>query len=797
MKFNQFALCQLTIDEKISELETIGFLAHNQKSNFRNFLEKSFPECTSPTSKLEKIKSLQANKSQDLDEYLKENNEEVDTRVFYNVALQLLGFLDIVDFQMDEPFAFMEEANIPFADNHTSFGSSVELYDAWHLLLCTHNKFGLAFVDYLASKGYFKDFPKDKFLLFNGRTLPIFTSSDFVREVVYVETDVDTDKNGLADLVRVEIIRPQTSLKIPALFTASPYHQGINPEANDRKLHEYKLEIKEKEPNELTYEDIRFEGKEEVLAEKRVPTSKADTAEESFSHEQAYTFNDFMLTRGFASVYAAGVGGLGSEGIMTCASVEQTLSMKAVVEWLAGNRRAFTNKTDNIEITADWCNGKVAMTGKSYLGTLATAVATTGVKGLETIISEAAISNWYQYYRDNGLVIAPGGFPGEDADVLAELTLSRMISAGDYLHIKDFFDKEQAKMALEQDREFGNYNTFWDERNYLPHIKDIKADVIMVHGLIDWNVKPRHVEQLWQELKKLDVTKKIILHQGQHIYINNNRSLDFSDMMNLWLTHKLLKVENGAKVLLPDVLWQDNTVSETWVPFSDWSINQDRMTLYPVREKLVSLPIDSGELSFKDYLPEDISQEYSKAQGLFDKEIQQIENEKLKDNRLFFVTEELTEEVLLDGVPSVKIRVKSTSNKGLISVRLVDYGDAKRLDEVPRTLKAQAIDAGYLYKRDDLKELLSTSKETSEKMISIGHINLQNRDNPWKNDELKPDDYVAVEFDLQPTIYRLPKGHKIGLIIYATDYDYTLQGNEKIGYKIDLSQTKLVLPIRE
>ena len=56
---------------------------------------------------------------------------------------------------------------------------------------------------------------------------------------------------------------------------------------------------------------------------------------------------------------------------------------------------AFTDRTSNIAIVANWSNHNIAMTGRSYLGNLATAVATTGVSGLKTVISEAAISNWY------------------------------------------------------------------------------------------------------------------------------------------------------------------------------------------------------------------------------------------------------------------------------------------------------------------------------------------------------------------------------------------------------------------
>lgn len=95
-----------------------------------------------------------------------------------------------------------------------------------------------------------------------------------------------------------------------------------------------------------------------------------------------------MLARGFAAVYAAGIGTMDSDGFRTCGSKEETESTTAIIEWLAGNRKAFIDKTSGIEIKAWWCNKHVAMTGKSYLGTLATAAATTGVEGSLTIISK-------------------------------------------------------------------------------------------------------------------------------------------------------------------------------------------------------------------------------------------------------------------------------------------------------------------------------------------------------------------------------------------------------------------------
>lgn len=45
------------------------------------------------------------------------------------------------------------------------------------------------------------------------------------------------------------------------------------------------------------------------------------------------------------------------------------------------------------------------------------------------------------------------------------------------------------KIRNDMDRESGDYNEFWDERNYLNAAKDIKCSILIVHGIEDWNVK--------------------------------------------------------------------------------------------------------------------------------------------------------------------------------------------------------------------------------------------------------------------------------------------------------------------
>ena len=125
----------------------------------------------------------------------------------------------------------------------------------------------------------------------------------------------------------------------------------------------------------------------------------------------------------------------------------------------------------------------------------------------------------------------------------------------------------------------------------------------MVHGLNDWNVKPRQVFRLWQALQTSGVAKKLYLHQGQHIYINNNRSLDFSDQMNLWLSHKLYGVANQAETQLPDVTWQANDQAETWETRQSWG-----------QTETVALPLaGDDEMSYEDWQIESDFESYKRA----------------------------------------------------------------------------------------------------------------------------------------------------------------------------------------
>src|SRR5690606_36667115 len=135
----------------------------------------------------------------------------------------------------------------------------------------------------------------------------------------------------------------------------------------------------------------------------------------------------------------------------------ESLAPKAVIDWLCGRARGYTERVGGEEVVASWCTGKVGMTGTSYNGTLPLAAATTGVEGLEAIIPVAPNTSYYHYYRSNGLVRHPGGYTGEDIDVLYDFIYSGPPERRAWCNqnVRD------GEMARGQDRATGDYNEFW------------------------------------------------------------------------------------------------------------------------------------------------------------------------------------------------------------------------------------------------------------------------------------------------------------------------------------------------
>ena len=758
MRYNQFSYFPVSKEDALKELTELGFsldAASSEKDQFESFVRTCFFNYKNTDYPLS---TLAVDKKTDLLTFF--NSElELTAEIFYTVVFQLLGFSYLTDFE--DALSFHKEVAFPIV-----YG---DLIDNIYQLLNTRTKKGNTLIDQLVSDGFI---PEDNhYHYFNGKSLATFSTCNLIREVVYVESRIDSDKDGLPDLVKVNIIRPAFSGRIPAVMTASPYHQGTNDKASDKALYKMEKELTVKEPHKISLEEPTLDlvdpvGQAQLVTE----------AEEKLTHiNSSYTLNDYFLPRGFANIYVSGLGTKDSQGIMPNGDYRQIEAYKNVIDWLNGRCRAFTDHSRERQVKADWSNGKVATTGLSYLGTMSNGLATTAVDGLEVIIAEAGISSWYNYYRENGLVTSPGGYPGEDLDSLDELTYSRNLLAGDYIRGNDAHKTAIEKLKKNLDRKTGDYNQFWHERNYLLNAHKVKAEVVFTHGSQDWNVKPLHVYQMFNALPN-NIKKHLFYHNGAHVYINNWQSIDFRESMNALLTQKLLGQETEYQ--LPTVIWQDNTAEQTWLALKDFGNQVEHKTF----------TLGTEETIIQNRYQDSDFERFGKSYPTFNNELYQG-----KVNQLT-IDLPVTENIHLNGRIKLNLRLKSSTNKGLLSAQLLELGEKKYLHPYPGILSVRTLDNGRYHMLDNLFEL--PYSQSAQRVITKGYLNLQNRDGLLDIKEVTPNEWMEFQLELQPTIYKLQQGDTLRLVLYTTDFEITVRDNSDYQLTVDLSQSSMEVPVQ-
>lgn len=433
----------------------------------------------------------------------------------------------------------------------------------------------------------------------NGLAQPVFkftdgktgenydpATSSIVRYCVYVESDYDMDGDGKRDLVKAFIQVPRSavegSYKAATLYEARPYCAGVQADGYD-----HMKEVESKEYRKFDFADLD----KEVPA--RIPEGtisamdlalKADPADwyypdkgnnNSMVYENLDNFN-YYLVRGFAVVVSAGFGALGSDGFNYVGSEYERDAFKFVVEWLHGDRVAYADREGKIQTKADWSNGNVAMTGRSYAGTMPFAVATTGVEGLKTIVPVAGIADWYTQQNMQG---AQRYWPKEMLNsFLAYFCSSRYNDETLSEKQLDDIAAFHHELSLQQLKCGFDYNPeFWGAGNYRLHADQIKCSALIVHGFNDENVSTKQFEMMHTAFEQAGQTVKLLLHQGPHItptMPNKNYGIlidgkFYDDIVNEWISHYLYGVENSAEEM-PEVLAQTNYDQKKWETESAW-----------------------------------------------------------------------------------------------------------------------------------------------------------------------------------------------------------------------------------
>jgi X-Pro dipeptidyl-peptidase len=556
-----------------------------------------------------------------------------------------------------------------------------------------------------------------------GEAQPVFSATDVVRQNLWVTAPVDSDHDGQDDKVHVEVVRPgatEQGMKVPVVYQASPYYAGGNDIAN----HNVDVEL-------FVPGQARGPEGPRVAASAVGPSAVPIT----------WRYESYFISRGFAVVYAESLGSGQSTGCPTTGDVNETIGARSVVDWLNG--RAPARDAAGAAVTADWSTGKTGMMGVSYNGTLPNAVAATGVEGLETIVPIAAISSWYDYYRNDGAIVAAGGFQGEDADVLAEYVYTR----ADRAICRPVIDA----LAVDQDRVTGDYTPFWDVRNYRDDVSKVHASVLAVHGLNDWNVKTDQVAEWYAALREHGVEHKIWLHQAGHADPYTLRRDVWLSTVNKWMSHYLYGLDNGIQLEPKATIQREDN---SWTDEADWPApGTADVTVYPWPGGTAKGAIDLRNPVPGKPVVERLADDASKT-------IEQLADLPSSGNRLSYTTTVAKKPVRLSGTAKADLSISFDRPAANVTGVLLDRGP-----------------------------------DGTSHVITRGWTDPQNRADPAVTKPIEPGASYHVEVKLMPKDYILAAGHKLEFVLASSDHDYTLRPKPGAGLAIDLTRTSITLPI--
>ncbi len=570
-----------------------------------------------------------------------------------------------------------------------------------------------------------------------GETVPVYSYENAVRESVWVQTTLDNDQDGAPDRVAVDVVRPREAaerrLKIPVILEASPYYSCCG-RGNESELKQYDA------TGTIT--------------------------------KQPLFYDNYFVPRGYAFVAADLAGTNRSTGCMDVGGREEVLSAKAVVDWLNGRAKA-TYADGTPAVATRWTNGRTGMIGKSWDGSVANGVAATGVEGLETIVPISAISSWYDYQRYNG-VLRSEDYP-------------------EYLHrVVNGRPAAACAATVEQldagsDDATGNYNAYWAERDYRKDARKVHASVLIAHGINDTNVTTTQFAQWWS---RLDVPKKMWLYQQGHVDPFDIRRGEWVDTLHQWFDRWLQGLRNGID-REPAVTIE--TAPGTWVNERTWPAHHARPTK-------VALGNGDGTTGTLGGRPGSGTRMWTDAPGLSEAAAVASPSTAVP-GRVAFLSAPLTRGVRISGTPTVTLRVRVDKPTTELTARLVDYGTATRVNYDSRgegitTLTTESC-WGASTAIDD-----ACYRDTTENVVTADHAILTRG---WQDaahrvslrfvTPLRPDRWYTVTVPMQATDQRLPAGHVLGLILQASDNEYSTPQSTGATIDLDLRASSLTLPL--
>ncbi|WP_202107326.1 CocE/NonD family hydrolase [Agromyces seonyuensis] len=578
-----------------------------------------------------------------------------------------------------------------------------------------------------------------------GVTAPAFEYADAIRERVYIPVPgVDQDRDGVDDVTAVEIIRPRVedpSRTVPAIIDPSPYYTTVG------------------------------RGNESQLI--------VDVDGDGINDEWPLFYDNYFVERGYAVILAEMDGTGNSTGCPLHGGAGDIASMKVVVDWLNG--RAAGRTADGAPALADWHNGKSAMIGKSYDGTLANGVAATGVEGLETIVPISAISEWYRYSRTGGI--------RHNTDYASGL--SNNVTNPDRRAI---CAPTRTDMNAMDGDEHGDVNAFWAERDYTGPQSQITASVFLVHGFNDDNVRMSQVGSYWDDLVARDVPRKIWLAKVGHIDPFDFRREVWVDTLHRWFDQWLYGIDNG---IMSEPQATIETEPGVYEDVESWPV--------PGSED-VSLALTgadaatAGQLRFEPVEGAAARTVTTGASSAHSETNLIADPTGIRAQRTVFLSEPLTADLRISGTPRIELDASISGTQSNLSAILVDYGPTTRTPRSPGdgvVNTAERTCWGGQSAADDACYLEVERRTTTADLwrVSRGVLDSSNRESVLAEaaSPVVAGQQYGFDWALEPYDEVFEAGHRIGVVV-STNLSGFVAG-APATVTVDAATSRIVLPV--
>jgi X-Pro dipeptidyl-peptidase len=302
------------------------------------------------------------------------------------------------------------------------------------------------------------------------------------------------------------------------------------------------------------------------------------------------------------------------------------------------------------------------------------------------------------------------------------------------------------------DRITGDYNDFWNGRDYLNQMKPMKAALLMAHGFNDWNVMPEHSYRIAKKAKEMGIPTQIYYHQNGH------GGPPPIKMMNRWFTRYLHGINNGVENDAKAWIVRENDSQQNPTSYKDYPNPLAEPVTFNLQEGAPYL----GKLSTnKRQLNK---QEVFSDNALFS--AVSLAKSMSSNHRLMYVSEELKQDIHISGVPKISIKASSSKKAVNLSVYLVSlpWNNNKK-------------------------------SKITDNIITKGWADLQNYSSLSKSSPLIPGKFYNMSFEMQPDDQVIKKGQQIGLMIFSSDSEHTILPAPGTKLTIDLDNTSITIPI--